>query len=511
MTNDTLLERNDLIAILDGMVEGIVTINDKGIILSFNKSAATIFGYTHKEMIGQNVRVLMPEPDKSSHDGYLKRYMTTDDAHIIGIGRDVTAIRKNGELFPLHLSINEYPSKVEGERWFVGSFLDTTLQKQQEEQLNRSIKMEAIGKLTGGISHDYNNMLGVILGYSELLMDELKEEPELLGYMEHIKHAAERGAELTGSLLTFSSKKEISKEDVNINEVLRTYFKMLEKTISTNIKLNMNLDDDLWPAYFNRGCLEDAILNISINATHAMPEGGTLNYKTSNIQIGILDSQILDIDKGDYIKFQISDTGIGMDKETSSKIFDPFFTTKGDKGTGLGLSQVYRFINNSNGAIRLYSEMGHGTTFTIYLPRHTEYKNDSDIKEEISLERDKQPITGNILVVDDEVSLRELNDKVLSSKGYTVFCAATGKQALSILEKENIDLMLSDVIMPEMDGYELAYTVQRKYPDIKIQLCSGFAENRGNSVTNETLHENCLHKPLTSNELLQRVNELLNN
>jgi len=509
MTNDSLLGKNDLIAILDGMVEGIITINDKGIILSFNKSAATIFGYTYKEIIGRNVSILMPEPDKTRHDGYLKRYITTEDAHIIGIGRDVTAIRKNGELFPLRLSISEYPAKVEGERWFIGSFLDTTLQKQQEEQLNRSIKMEAIGKLTGGISHDYNNMLGVILGYSELLLDELKEDPRLFGYIEHIKHAAERGAELTSSLLTFSSVKTISEEKVNINEVLSTYSKMLEKTMATNIQLDINLHDNLWSTYINKGCLEDAILNMSINAMHAMPEGGTLKYKTSNIQVSTLDSQVLNIVKGDYIKFQISDTGIGMEKEVASKIFDPFFTTKGDKGTGLGLSQVYRFINNSNGAIRLYSESGYGTSFTIYFPRHIENKGNSNTKEEASVEQEEQTVTGNILVVDDEIAIGELNDKILSSVGYTVFCAATGKQALSILEKESIDLVLSDVIMPEMDGYELAYRIKREYPDVKVQLCSGFAENRGNAVTDETLHENCLHKPFTSNQLLQRINALL--
>lgn len=510
MRATSYLDENELNAILNGMVEGIITINDKGIILSINKSAETIFGYKSAEAIGQNVNILMPEPDQSNHDGYLKRYMTTDDAHIIGIGRSVTALRKNGECFPLHLSISEYPAKVDGERWFIGSFLDITLQKQQEDQLNRSIKMEAIGQLTGGISHDYNNMLSVILGYSELLIDELKDDPILLGYMEHIQHAAKRGSELTSSLLAISRKKSISEEVVDINEVLNTNYKMLDKSLAAHIKLIMNLDDDLWPTYINRGCLEDAILNMSINAMHAMPEGGTINYKTSNIHIGTLDSQVLNINKGDYIRLQILDTGIGIDKDVLSKIFDPFFTTKGGKGTGLGLSQVYRFVKNSSGAIRSYSEEGYGTAFTIYLPRHTEKQNDSDVDEELPLEKSIQPASGNILIVDDELAINELSEKILSANGYTVYCAATGKQALSILESENIDLVISDVVMPEMDGYELAHIVHQKYPDIKIQLCSGFAENRGKSVTNDTLFENCLLKPFTKNELLQRVKELMN-
>ena len=510
MDNSVSLNEDDLRDILNGMVEGIVTINDSGIILSFNKSAETIFEYDANEAIGQNVSMLMPQPDSGRHDGYLSRYMSTHDAHIIGIGRHVTAMKKSGKCFPLHLSISEYPAKISGERWFIGSCLDMTLQKQQEEQLNRSLKMEAIGKLTGGIAHDYNNMLGVIFGYTELLSDEIKDNPISLQYIEQIKYAAQRGAELTKSLLSFSGNKPDS-ELIIINDVLKRNFKMLEKTLSVSIRLDMSLDDNLWPVYISEGCLEDAILNISINAMHAMPEGGVLEYKTTNIHVGTLDSQILDIDKGDYIKLSILDDGIGMTKEVSSHIFEPFFTTKGEKGTGLGLSQVYNFVNNFDGGIRVYSELGHGTCFSIYLPRYSEPVNKDNNNEKKTYDKDELIGTGNILVVDDEITIRELTQKILTSKGYDVFCAKSGEEALSILKDIKIDLLLSDVIMPVMDGYELAHMVHHIYPDIKVQLCSGFSKNEGKSVTNTALVESILHKPFTSEELLKRVKELLSN
>lgn len=510
MSKQLTLNGSNLRSILDGMVEGVIIINDRGIILSFNKSAETIFGYKTDEVFGQNVSMLMPDPDRKNHDKYLKRFVTTGDAHIIGIGRDVIAMRKNGEKFPLHLSISEYPAKIEGERWFIGSCLDITLHKKQEEQIKRSMKMEALGKLTGGIAHDYNNMLGVILGYSELLATKLKDSPELLEYLGQIKHAGDRGTSLTRKLLSFSRTQPDSVETVIINDVLRDDYKMLAKTLTAYIALNMKLDDDLWPVQINKGCFEDAILNMSINAMHAMPEGGSLEFSTSNVQVNTLDAQVLNINKGDYVKLSVSDTGIGMNDEILSHIFEPFFTTKDENGTGLGLSQVYGFVNSSGGTIRVYSEPGHGTCFSIYLPRYHSQSNSaqSDEPDEL-LGQVKYSGTGSILVVDDESAIRKLSEEILSSHGYNIICASGGKQALSILEQEDIDLVLSDVIMPEMDGYELAHLMLHNHPNVKILLCSGFAEDRGKTVTNDNLYKNALHKPFTSKELLHKVKELL--
>jgi len=510
MPTKSSLNEDDLINILNGMVDGVITINDKGKILSFNKSAEAIFGYTSEEILGQNVSRLMPEPDKSRHNGYLSRYTTTGNAHIIGIGRNVVAQRKNGEHFPMRLSVVEYPSKIDNERWFIGSCQDITLQKEQEEQLRRTMKMDALGKLVGGVAHDYNNMLGVILGYSEIIADKYKDDSSLQKYISQIRHAGERGRDLTSSLLSFSRARPITKEPVSINDVLNDNHEMLSKSLTAHINLQMNMGDELWPVYIDRGCLEDAILNMSINAMHAMPEGGKLTFSTSNNQINTLDAQILNIKMGDYIKLSICDTGIGMTKEVVSHIFDPFYTTKDEKGTGLGLSQVYGFIDRSEGTIKVYSEPGEGTCFSIYIPRYIESANNISVEEqEQPSAQNKYHASGKILIVDDEISITEVFKMVLIPHGFDVMTASSAKEALSILEKEDIDLVISDVIMPEMDGYELAHIIQHNYPATRVQLCSGFPSAQGKTVTDETLFKNILHKPFSSIELLQSVRKLL--
>lgn len=504
------IDEKELIEIFNNMVEGIITINDRGEILSFNQSAEGIFGYTADEVIGSNVNILMPEPVKSGHDQYLRNYIETGNAHIIGMGRNVTAIRKNGETFPMHLSVTEYPAKKDNERWFIGSCLDITMQIKQEAQLRRSMKMEALGKLTGGISHDYNNMLGIIIGYSEILSRSLKDEPKLLEYVETIRHAAQRGSDLTHKLLSFSSNKPVYEESIIINDLLNDDYKMLSKTLTANIKLTLSLEDDLWPTLLDRGCLEDAIINMSINAMHAMPEGGKLEFTTSNTHVGLLDAQVLNIESGDYVRLAISDTGTGMSEEVISRIFDPFYTTKEEKGTGLGLSQVYGFVNNAGGTIRVYSEPGKGSCFSIYLPRYLgEPGGIKATSDDSSIDETLPHPTAAVLVVDDEPALNRLTCTILRENDYTVFSATNAEQALEIIKNNPIDLVISDVIMPKIDGFELAHIIRHSYPNIKIQLCSGFAEIRGKTVTDNALYKNILHKPVSSKKLLARVREVL--
>ncbi|MCK4865966.1 MAG: PAS domain S-box protein [Gammaproteobacteria bacterium] len=504
-------DEKDFQSILNGMVDGVIIIDHQGSILMFNKTAETMFGYQREEVTGRNISMLMPEPDSSSHDAYLHNFISTNDAHIIGIGRDVTALKKNGETFPMHLSVIEYPAQVEGNRWFIGSCKDITLNKQQEEQLNRSIKMEAIGKLTSGLAHDYNNMLGVILGYSELLSDKAKDQPELMGYIEAIQQAANRATSLTQKLLSISRKRTDSAEATQINDILKNNQEILSKTLTATIKLSIHTENDLWPVFIEQGCLEDTILNLSINAMHAMPEGGELDFTTSNIHIASVDAQVLNIPSGNYVKLSIRDTGIGMKEDVVSHIFEPFYSTKGDKGTGLGLSQVYNFVTESNGTIRVYSEPGLGTCFSIFLPRYRHEQSNNEPANAAPDKENKLNGSENILIVDDEPELLRLTKDILLSYGYTVFSSSSAKEALLTLENETIDLVISDVVMPDMDGFELAHIISYTHPNIKIQLCSGLANVTGKTVTNETLAKNILTKPFTSKQILTNVQELLNN
>jgi len=384
---------------------------------------------------------------------------------------------------------------------------DITERRRQEEQLRRSQKMDALGKLTGGIAHDYNNLLGIIQGYAEQLNGHLSHEPKLAKYAMDIHHAAERGAKLTKKLLAFSQQKAPDATILDINNLLHEQHLMLEKTLTARIKLVLDLAEDLWPVELDSGDLEDAIVNMSINAQHAMKSGGQLTIRTINEQIREMDAKLLHMQTGDYVKLSITDTGCGMDEATKERIFDPFYTTKGDRGTGLGLSQVYGFVERSGGAIKAYSDPGHGSCFILYFPRN--HKTVTKMKTPTI--DTVHSLQGNetLLVVDDERAMVELAHDILVTQGYRVLTADDGEQALAVLEKETVELIISDVIMPNVDGYQLAAIVKQRYPDIKLQIVSGFADDRHNNIADDELYKNMLYKPYASKTLLVRVRSLL--
>ena len=377
-----------------------------------------------------------------------------------------------------------------------------------QHQLHKSQKMDALGKLTGGIAHDYNNMLGVVMGYADLLEIALDKQPELAKYAHEIYHAGERGSKLTNKLLAFSRQKMSEANCINLNSLLLSQQHMLEKTLTVRVELVLNLAEDLWMTWINDSEMEDVILNMSINAMHAIEGSGQLTISTSNEQLNHLDAQSLGVASGDYVLLSMTDTGCGMDEATKEKIFEPFFSTKGEHGTGLGLSQVYGFVHSSGGAINVYSEPDQGTQFLIYFPRY----NKSDYKEESVKEKNAIDIRGTetILLVDDESALLSLNSEILVQQGFNVIPAESAKKALEILEHETVDLLISDILMPEMDGYQLAAIVKEKYPDIKIQLISGFADDRHMDMVDKSLQQELLFKPFSAETLLKRIHELFN-
>ena len=396
----------------------------------------------------------------------------------------------------------------------IGSVQDITERKQSENEkedlqleLQQSQKMEALGKLTGGIAHEYNNMLAIMIGFSELLKVSLKEQPKLLKYAAEIQHAGNRAAKLTSKLLTFSRQKKPEAASINLNELLKKQQHMLEKTLTVRINLVFKLQEDLWPVWLDDGDMEDVIINMSINAMHAIADSGQLTIQTHNQNLNQMDAQSLVIPAGDYVLLSFTDTGCGIDEKIKEKIFDPFFTTKGMDGTGLGLSMVYGFVKNSGGNIKVFSELNHGSQFTLYFPR---YHGASDVQEAEKENNSEENFIGNktILVVDDEAALLELTSEILSEHGFKVICAESAKAALNILEKESIEILISDIIMPELDGYQLAAIVKDEYPEVKIQLASGFSDERSKRGVDQHLQQNMLHKPFNSQALLQRIREL---
>ena len=389
-----------------------------------------------------------------------------------------------------------------------GISTDITERKQQENHLRRAQKMDALGKLTSGVAHDYNNMLGIILGYAQLLESSLENKPNLQKYASEIRHAGDRGTKLTKKLLNFSSQDTSESTNININHVLVEEQNMLEKTLTARIKLEMELSEGLWLSELNGGELEDAIVNICINAMHAIGDTGKINIKTANKELEQREAERLGVNAGRYVLLSIEDNGCGIDEQTREKIFDPFFSTKGTKGTGLGLSQVYGFVERSSGAIDVISSPGKGTRLDLYFPCCTGLPDTSCSDHEGVAERNYNG-TETVLIVDDEASLVTLMNENLLQYGYNVLTAYNGQDAVEILAKQPVDLVISDIIMPKLDGSQLAVVIKNQYPHVKLQMVSGYVDSRTRHGIDYDLEKQILYKPFSIVELVSRVRTLL--
>ncbi len=502
--------RNRYADLYDFAPVGYVTLNTKGVITEINLTAARMLGLERANIINQPMtRWLEPE----SRTAFLNHLRLVFDKK----GRAVAELKIMGQGHGTTQNVQFESTAVPGDEsqsFCHAAMIDITERKQAENEkinlqreLQQSQKLEALGKLTGGIAHDFNNMLTIILMFSKLLKSSLSEQPKLYKYANEIQHAGNRSAKLTEKLLTFSQQKTPEAKSISINELLQKQKHMLEKTLTVRIKLVLNLQENLWQVWLDEGGMEDIIVNMSINAMHAIKDNGQLTIETSNQKLNQIDAQSLGIKPDDYVLLSFTDTGCGIAKEIRENIFDPFFTTKGTEGTGLGLSMAYGFVQNSGGAIKVYSEQGEGTQFTLYFPHYNGATRDQLPEKENYPE---ESIIGNktILLVDDEPVILKLNHEILNSHGFKVICAESAKEALNILEHESIDILVSDVIMPEMDGYQLAAIVKEKYPAIKIQLASGFTDKRNMSIADECLQQDLLHKPFDSEDLLQRIRAL---
>ncbi|MBV1906500.1 MAG: PAS domain S-box protein [Pseudomonadales bacterium] len=506
---ENLRQRLEQKQLLDNMLDAIISIDEEGTILSYNQSAVSMFGYKETELLGQGFSRLLPAEVALEYLTSLSRYIDGVDTNVVGRPHEIVVMRKDGEKFPVRLSVAPLPNSETGTLRFVACLHDIRIEKQIEEQLRRSQKLEALGKFSGGIAHDYNNMLAIVLGYTELLHRGLSGQPDMRGFVEQIRQAGERGRSLTKKLLTFSRQHPIEVTALDLNIVLTDQQLMLEKILTARISVKMDLTPDLWTVWLDKGDFEDVLVNLCINAMHAMSstEDAVIVLKTSNHDILLREGEMLGLEAGQYVKFSISDNGSGMENETTRKIFDPFFTTKGDEGTGLGLTQVYGFVERSGGAIHAYSEPGAGARFDLYFPRYVEL---SEVSVPTRPDSDFE-VGGSetILVVDDEPGLCALGKELFVPLGYEVFTANGADEALSVLEAHSVDFMLCDVVMPQMDGYRLAEIVKERFPGVKIQLISGFDDPQRASERDAELYRTLLFKPYRAGPLLKRVREIL--
>ena len=495
--------------ILGSLVDAVITIDEKGLIQSINNSGERLFGYIKSEIIGRNVKILMPEEYSEHHDNYLLRYLTTGKKKIIGRGREVEGLRKDSSTFPLQLYVSELPQDKSNQRRFVGTCQDLSQLKTQEKQALRVQKMDALGKLTGGIAHDFNNMLGVILGYCEVLDKQLKDQPKLAHYVKNITIAGQRGADLTRKLLSFSKKKHAHKNIININQLIVSQEDILNRSLTALIHLKLELNEELWDVNIDINSFDDMLLNVCINAMQAMPHGGDITIKTDNIILADDDLEHTELVKGKYVVLSIEDTGYGMSSDDREKIFEPFFTTKGDEGTGLGLSQVYGFVHSSGGAIKVESVINIGSNFIFYFPC-TSQINKKEVKD-LQVNNDLMAFDTSkvILVVDDEPQLCELAQEMLTEKGFSVYTALSGEAALDILRNQKIDVMVTDVIMPKMNGYELSDNVTMLYPNVKILLASGFQRDLAEQNMHRMASLQMVTKPYSIVTLLKGIQTCL--
>ncbi|OUS02268.1 hypothetical protein A9Q90_09425 [Gammaproteobacteria bacterium 54_18_T64] len=493
--------------ILNTLVEGIITIDEKGFILSINPAAEKIFGYTSEDLNQKDLCTIMPHFDIDRADQYLKHLVRDGEADVFDGLREITGQRKDRSTFPLQVTAAELPPAADGSRRFIGSCNDLTQTRQQQEHLQRTQKMDALGQIVGGLAHDYNNTLGVILGYADLIAIKYKDIVGLDKYIEQISLAGERGRDLTQRMLAFSKHRSSAPEAIALHSVLNTQSALLGKSITAVIKLEYQLCESPWLVWLNPNELEEILLNLAINARHAMPNGGVLSVATDKRSFSFAEARALGLADGDYMELSIEDNGCGIEEALHSQIFDPFFTTKGSNGTGLGLSQAYSFMDRCGGTIRVQSTVGQGSKFSLFFPRYEGTLVPQSVENKAKLQVPSN--AEKILIVDDEPGLRNLTQEILTIAGYQVWVADNADSALKILAREPVDLMISDIIMPQMNGYDLAKVVKQKYPHIKIQLASGYSGEQTLEEDQELLHNNILRKPFRSTELLNSVASLL--
>lgn len=362
-------QESELRMILDNALAGMFSTDEDGIIQSFNPAAEKIFAYSEDEVTGQHISHLLTEISSQHYMQDVKQNSAKERSELfLKSGMEAMAIRKNDDTFPLQIMVAELPSNGSSHQRFISSFFDISTQKQQERQLFQFSKMESLSTLTGGIVHDYNNMLSVILGYAELLQQKVKYDPVLYNYADTIVKSAGRGSTLSKKLLSISQLDSSDKNQHDINHLVVDMQQILQKLLDVDIQLDIKLDPTSCQVQLDAGDFNDALLNLCTNAKYAMPKGGSLSISSKILEPNSKDKQILQLQGGNYIQLSITDTGTGMDEAVLSKIFDPFYTTKGKSGTGLGMTQVYGFMQRSHGAITVDSSPGKGSSFYLYFP-----------------------------------------------------------------------------------------------------------------------------------------------
>jgi PAS domain S-box-containing protein len=494
------LQRVDakIAAILEIAADAIIALDADMRITQFNDGAAAMFGYAKNELIGRSLDLLIPERFRTGHVKHVQDFGASGVAsRRMGERREIFALRKNGEEFPAEASIAQL--RFEDERIYLVVLRDVTDRKRTETLLAQSNqelearvaertkalveesrrreeaqaaliqaqRMEAFGQLTGGIAHDFNNLLTIVLGNLERLEPALagKEERDQL---QRAADAAQMGARLTGRLLSFARRRPLAPSVLNVNDLVLGIAELLKRSLGEQITLTTVLAGNLWPTKADASEVENAVLNLAINARDAMPEGGKLVIETAN------GTGAAPATPGDFVRISVSDTGVGMSPEILQRAFEPFFSTKEGRGTGLGLSTIYGFAKQSGGYVTIESEAGSGTTVNLFLPR--ERGAEAEVRNELDAAVPLSENAETVLVVEDDPRVRELSLQRVEGLGYVVLEAPNAAAAIALLEREPVDLLFSDIgLGPGLSGFELARWVRKNRPGTRVLLTTGHA------------------------------------
>jgi PAS domain S-box-containing protein len=495
---------------IDHATDGLMVHGPGGIILEVNQRACESLGYTPEELIGNTPAMFNPE---ISADALADIGRRLRDGEIVCY--ESMSRRKDGSEFPVEIRIRGFAHQ---DRWrSISLSRDISAQKQAEQertrleaQLQQSQRLESVGRLAGGVAHDFNNMLGVMIGHAEMAMEHLASTDPLHMHLVQIRKACERSADLTRQLLAFARRQSVAPRSIDLNQRIEGMLSLLPRLLGENISLTWHPAADLWPVQMDPSQVDQIITNLCVNARDAITDVGTITLETANtIVTGEDAARNIDATPGDYVRISIADNGCGLDEATLAKIFEPFFTTKGvGKGTGLGLATVYGIVHQNHGFISVSSRPGAGSTFRIFIPRHDGPAETATVPKAVEA---KGSGTAGILIVEDEPALLLLTSRMLRADGCRVFAALTPEEAVG-LARDNanqIDLLLCDVVMPGMNGRELATRLTQQHPHIRCLFMSGYP---GDFIANCGVLEdgvNFIEKPFSTRQLYDKVRSVL--
>ncbi|MBI2413463.1 MAG: PAS domain S-box protein [Deltaproteobacteria bacterium] len=456
--------------------DGMIVSNPEDKVIDCNPSAEAIFGYQRSELIGMDLKKLMPEKYRERHKEGVKWFLDTGISTIQGKVVELEALRKNGEIFPIELVVNSFT--IGGQVNFTGTIRDITERKRAEKekellqaQISQAQKMEAIGRFAGGIAHDFNNVLTAIRGNAELALEEMDKGDPMYQRIDGIILSVMLASKLTKQLMLFSRGHPFELVPLNVNKVIEDLLIMISRLIGEEVSISTELEPGVWNVNADEGNLEQVIMNLAVNARDAMPAGGTLFIKTENVVVSQEESRLMPGSKpGEAVRITVRDTGTGMEKEVAARIFEPFFTTKeAGKGTGFGLAVVYGIVRQHGGWITIESAPGKGTTLFVYMPAVIEKKRSAERG------RGAAELNGSgerILLVEDDLKVRDFTKTALQEHGYSVAEASRVKDAADIFDKEggSFDLVLSDVSLSDRTGFDLADYISTRNSKIAVVL-----------------------------------------